>query len=125
MDRFPHRGFCEEQFLALMQTGTAYDVGILPNLADLWGWKLTGAADTAAGFRPEVWGIQPTRQDNETIGLSQQAMVFTAQCEKGTILVCTLDVLGNLNTRPEADYLFHILLEHALGMAPRQQHDRS
>ena len=30
MDRFPHRGFCEDQFFALLQTGTTIDMEVSP-----------------------------------------------------------------------------------------------
>ena len=126
MDRFPHRGFCEEQFLALMQTGTAFDLDILPNLADLWGWQLGDTGSATAKFRPEVWGIKPTQQAG-AIGLSRQALLFTARLGKGRLLVCTFDVLENLkDKRPEADYLLHVLLEYALSdkFAPNGEANR-
>ena len=70
---------------------------------------------TAAGFRPEVWGIKPALQGAGDIGLSRQVMLFTARLGKGRLLVCTFDVLKNLkDKRPEADYLFHELLEYVL-----------
>jgi beta-galactosidase len=95
MDRFPHRGFCEGQFLALMQTGTAVNANNLPS-----------------GLSPEAWGVIPTR--GEAIALSKVAMLFSGRLGKGKILVCTFDVPGNLNDKhPEAFALLQALLEHA------------
>ena len=42
-------------------------------------------------------------------------MIFTARLERGKLLVCTFDVLNNLNgRRPEADYMFRILLDYTV-----------
>ena len=105
MDRFPHHGFCEEQFLSLMQTGTAVNVDAL-----------------AKGLLPEVWGIKPVRGD--VIELSQAAMLFSGRLGKGKVMVCTLDVLGNLNDKhPEAFYLLQALLDHVVseGFQPKAE----
>ena len=124
MDRFPHRGFCEEQFVSLMQTGTAWDIdGGVPNVADLWGWKLGGREHATAPFTPEIWGIKPSPQETGVVRLTREAMLFTARLGKGEILVCTLDMLKALNEkRPEADWLFHVLLESVLSGASAKEY---
>ena len=48
-------------------------------------------------------------------------MLFTGRLGKGKVLVCTFDLPKALGEkRPEADYLFRLLLEHAEteGFAP-------
>jgi beta-galactosidase len=96
MGRFPHGGFCEEQFLSLMQTGTAVNVDALPR-----------------GVSPDAWGVLPVRKD--PIDLFHVAMVFSGRLGKGKILVCSFDVLGNLNDKhPEASCLLQAVLEHAV-----------
>jgi hypothetical protein len=96
IDGFPHRDFCEEQFYSLMQTGTAVNRDALPK-----------------NLSPEIWGIGAARR--EVIEFSQMAMLFSGRLEKGKVLVCTFDVLGNLNDKhPEASGLFQTLLEYAL-----------
>jgi len=98
MDQFPHRGFCEEQFFNLMQSGTAINMDVLPK-----------------GLRPEVWAVKPARQGMAPVSLSREAMLFAACSGKGKLLVCTFDVLGNLGVaHPEADCLFDLLLEYVV-----------
>jgi hypothetical protein len=96
IDRFPHREFCEEQFYHLMQTGTAVDLDSLPK-----------------DLSPEIWGISVARR--EVIEMSHMALFFSGRLGKGKILVCTFDVLGNLNEkRPEAFGLLQVLLDYAV-----------
>jgi beta-galactosidase len=96
MDGFPHNGFCDEQFLDLMQTGTGVEMDSLPK-----------------DLHPEVWGISSTRDSALAFVLSRLAILFSARFEKGNILVCTFDVpSGLIATRPEAHYLFHLLLDY-------------
>jgi hypothetical protein len=95
IDGFPHRDFCEEQFYGLMQTGTAVDRDKLPK-----------------DLTPEIWGISVARR--EVIEMSQMALLFSGRLEKGKILVCTFDLLGNLNEKhPEAFGLLQALLDYA------------
>jgi len=100
MDVFPHRGFCEEQFLNLMQTGTGIDMDVLPR-----------------GLRPEVWGIRAKREQpgSYNVSLTRRAMLFTGKLGKGKVLICTFDLPKALSEkRPEADYLFQLLLDYAV-----------
>ncbi len=99
MDAFPHRGFCEEQFLNLMQMGTGIDMDVLPQ-----------------GLRPEIWGIRAKREQPGTynVFLTRRAMLFTGRLGKGKVLVCTFDLPKAVSDKhPEADYLLRLLLEQA------------
>jgi len=62
--------------------------------------------DTPSGYRPIVQVIDNFER-NHKLGL-----IFEAKVGKGKLLVCTIDLMNNLD-KPEARQLFHSLLKYA------------
>ncbi|UCG58051.1 MAG: discoidin domain-containing protein [Phycisphaerales bacterium] len=75
-------------------------------------------------FRPEFRPIVQVIDDwntNRRLGL-----IFEAKVNTGSLLVCSIDLLGNLNNRPVARQMLHSLFRYMSSPAfsPRQEVDR-